>query len=84
MSTERNGSFYTIYGNGPTGLLAAWAWGVRRYIDVIEASDSGVIDAQGLAVMGCSRLGKAAFAIGARAGGGVGNLGPPLHCSSRN
>lgn len=62
---NKTGSFYTIYGNGPTGLLAAWAWGVSRYIDVIEASDGSVIDAQGLAVMGCSRLGKAAFAIGA-------------------
>lgn len=62
---NKTGSFYTIYGNGPTGLLAAWAWGVSRYIDVIEASDGGVIDAQSLAVMGCSRLGKAAFAIGA-------------------
>lgn len=59
------GAFYDIYGNGPTGLLAAWAWGVSRYIDVIEASDGSVIDKNGLAVMGCSRLGKAAFAIGA-------------------
>jgi glucuronyl esterase-like protein len=62
---NKTGAFYTIYGNGPTGLLAAWAWGVSRYIDVIEASDGSVIDARGLAVMGCSRLGKAAFAIGA-------------------
>jgi hypothetical protein len=62
---NKTGAFYTIYGNGPTGLLAAWAWGVSRYIDVIEASDSNIIDVNGLAVMGCSRLGKAAFAIGA-------------------
>jgi hypothetical protein len=63
---NKTGAFYTLYGNGsPTGLLAAWAWGVSRAIDVIEASDGSVIDKDGLAVMGCSRSGKAAFAIGA-------------------
>lgn len=63
---NKAGAFYTLYGNGSaTGLLAAWAWGVSRAIDVIEASDGSVIDKSGLAVMGCSRSGKAAFAIGA-------------------
>jgi hypothetical protein len=63
---NKSGAFYTLYGRGSsTGLLAAWAWGVSRYIDVIEASDGSVIDKSGLAVMGCSRSGKAALAIGA-------------------
>jgi hypothetical protein len=63
---NKTGAFYTIYGAAsPTGLLAAWAWGVSRYIDVIEASDGSLINTQALAVMGCSRNGKAAFAIGA-------------------
>jgi hypothetical protein len=63
---NKTGAFYTLYGNdSATGLLAAWAWGVSRYIDVIEASDGSVIDKDALAVMGCSRNGKAAFAIGA-------------------
>jgi hypothetical protein len=63
---NKSGAFYTLYGNqSPSGLLAAWAWGVSRAIDVIEASDGSVIDKDALAVMGCSRSGKAAFAIGA-------------------
>jgi hypothetical protein len=63
---NKMGAFYTLYGNtSSTGLLAAWAWGVSRYIDVIEDSAANIIDPQALAVMGCSRNGKAAFAIGA-------------------
>lgn len=63
---NKAGAFYTIYGNtSPTGLLAAWAWGVSRYIDVIEAADGSIIRKDAFAVMGCSRNGKAAFAIGA-------------------
>jgi hypothetical protein len=60
------GAFYTIYGNtSNTGNLAAWAWGVSRLIDVIEASDGSVIRKDAFAVMGCSRSGKAALAVGA-------------------
>jgi hypothetical protein len=63
---NKMGPFYTLYGNGSsTGLLAAWAWGVSRYIDVIEASDGSLINKNALGVMGCSRNGKAALAIGA-------------------
>jgi hypothetical protein len=63
---NKMGAFYTLYGNNsPTGLLAAWAWGVSRHIDVIEASDGSVINKDALAVMGCSRSGKSAFAVGA-------------------
>lgn len=49
---------------GKTGSLVAWAWGVSRLIDVIE-KNPGVIDPTKLAIHGCSRLGKAAFVIGA-------------------
>lgn len=78
IATERNsggnqqnrankvGAFYDIYGaNSTTGDLAAWAWGVSRLIDVIEAADGSVIRKDAFAVMGCSRSGKAAFAVGA-------------------
>lgn len=49
---------------GKTGSLVAWAWGVSRLIDVIE-KNPGVIDPTKLGIHGCSRLGKAAFVIGA-------------------
>jgi|GEM_PF-537069 len=49
---------------GNTGALVAWAWGVSRIIDMIE-KNPGVIDPAKIAVHGCSRLGKAAFVIGA-------------------
>lgn len=78
IATERNsggnqanrankvGAFYTLYGaNSTTGNLAAWAWGVSRLIDVIEDADGSVIRKDAFAVMGCSRSGKAAFAVGA-------------------
>ena len=63
---NKRGAFYTLYGaNSQTGFLGAWAWGVSRMIDVIADSDGSVINKDALAVMGCSRSGKAAFAIGA-------------------
>jgi hypothetical protein len=49
---------------GKTGALVAWAWGVSRILDMLEANP-GVIDPTKIAVHGCSRLGKAAFVIGA-------------------
>lgn len=62
----KSGRYYTIYGGtNPTGILAAWAWGVSRIIDVIEASDGSILDKNAIGVSGCSRYGKAAFAIGA-------------------
>lgn len=47
-----------------TSALVAWAWGVSRIIDLIE-KNPGIIDPGKIAVHGCSRLGKAAFVIGA-------------------
>ena len=62
---NKQGAFYTIYGNtSGTGLLAAWAWGVSRIIDVIEASGGTVLKADSVGVTGCSRYGKGAFAVG--------------------
>ncbi len=62
---NKSGAFYTIYGsNSKTGLLAAWAWGVSRIIDVIQASDGKIIKWDAIGVTGCSRLGKAAFVAG--------------------
>ncbi len=49
---------------GNTSALVAWAWGVSRMIDVFEQNPT-VIDPSKIGVHGCSRLGKAAFVIGA-------------------
>jgi hypothetical protein len=63
---NKTGAFYTIYGNqSTTGVMAAWAWGVSRFIDVIEASGGAILNKNALGVMGCSRNGKGALAIGA-------------------
>jgi Cellulose binding domain len=62
---NKQGAFYTIYGaTSSTGLLAAWAWGVSRIIDVIEQSGGSVLKADAMGVTGCSRYGKGAFAVG--------------------
>ncbi|MEV0620055.1 fibronectin type III domain-containing protein [Nonomuraea sp. NPDC050404] len=63
---NKQGAFYTIYGSSsPTGVLAAWAWGVSRIIDVIEQSGGSILRADATGVTGCSRYGKGAFAVGA-------------------
>ncbi|MEV6302550.1 cellulose binding domain-containing protein [Actinoplanes sp. NPDC051861] len=62
---NKQGAFYSIYGNtSTTGLLAAWSWGVSRIIDVIEQSGGSILRAD-IGVSGCSRFGKGAFAVGA-------------------
>ncbi|MFI7431301.1 cellulose binding domain-containing protein [Micromonospora sp. NPDC049836] len=64
--TSKQGAFYSIYGaSSGTGLLAAWAWGVSRIIDVVERSGGSLLKADAMGVTGCSRYGKGAFAIGA-------------------
>jgi hypothetical protein len=63
---NKSGAYYTLYGNtSTTGLLAAWAWGASRIIDVIEASGGNILKADALGVTGCSRFGKGAFVAGA-------------------
>src|SRR5215468_5279469 len=62
----KSGAFYTIFGStSNVGLEIAWAWGVSRIIDVIQASGSSVIRPDSIGVTGCSRYGKGAFVIGA-------------------
>lgn len=61
---NKAGAFYDIYGsNSKTGLLAAWAWGVSRIIDVIEQSGSTILKPS-IGVTGCSRFGKGSFVAG--------------------
>jgi hypothetical protein len=63
---NKQGAFYSIYGSSSsTGLLAAWAWGVSRIIDVIEQSGGNILRADATGVTGCSRFGKGAFVAGA-------------------
>ncbi|GIE94114.1 glucuronyl esterase domain-containing protein [Paractinoplanes rishiriensis] len=62
---NKQGAFYSIYGNtSTTGLLQAWGWGVSRIIDVIEQSGGTVLKADATGVTGCSRFGKGAFVAG--------------------
>jgi hypothetical protein len=62
---NKQGAFYDIYGSdSESGLLVAWAWGVSRIIDVIAQSDGSILKADAMAVAGCSRFGKGAFAAG--------------------
>ncbi len=65
VGSRNTGIFGNLYPNNTAGDLAAWAWGVSRIIDVLQASGNTVIDTTRLAVTGCSFLGKAAFAAGA-------------------
>jgi hypothetical protein len=65
-NNPKQGVFYTAHPDRQsTGMLAAWAWGVSRMIDVIEASGATIIDPTGIGVTGCSRSGKGAFIAGA-------------------
>ncbi|MFG1618168.1 cellulose binding domain-containing protein [Nonomuraea wenchangensis] len=64
--SNKQGAFYTLYGaTSGTGILAAWAWGVSRIIDVIEQSGGSILRADATGVTGCSRYGKGAFVTGA-------------------
>jgi hypothetical protein len=71
IASEASGNFTTgkYYDANPdqkgnTSALVAWAWGVSRILDMLE-KNPGVIDPTKIGIHGCSRLGKAAFVIGA-------------------
>jgi cell division septation protein DedD len=65
-SSRGRGIFYDLYGsNHNAGALIAWAWGVSRIIDVLEATPSAQINAARIGVTGCSRNGKGAIFAGA-------------------
>ncbi|MEY4590621.1 MAG: hypothetical protein RL497_2697, partial [Pseudomonadota bacterium] len=72
VATEKNktGPFYTVHGSThqASGVLVGWGWGVSRIIDVLEkekaAGNNKLIDPARIAVSGCSRWGKGAFAAG--------------------
>ncbi|EHL02818.1 hypothetical protein GLAREA_02289 [Glarea lozoyensis ATCC 20868] len=60
------GLFYDLYGSGHSaGATTAWAWGVSRILDVIEADTTKKIDVTRIGVTGCSRNGKGALIAGA-------------------
>jgi hypothetical protein len=65
--TSKAGAFYTVHGSThqATGVLAAWGWGVSRIIDLMEKDPNKLFNPAKVAVSGCSRWGKGAFAAGA-------------------
>ncbi|KAF7590993.1 hypothetical protein BBP40_002187 [Aspergillus hancockii] len=65
-SSRGQGLFYDLYGNDASaGAMMAWAWGVSRIIDALEATPAAKIDTSRIGVTGCSRNGKGAFVAGA-------------------
>src|SRR6185436_11181521 len=65
-NSRGQGTFYDLYGNThEAGSMIAWAWGVSRIIDALEATPAANIDPKRIAVSGCSRNGKGALVIGA-------------------
>jgi hypothetical protein len=63
---DRTAGAYTAFtGQTDSGSLIAWAWGVSRVIDALEATPDANIDPDRLGITGCSRLGKGALMIGA-------------------
>lgn len=65
-ASRGKGIFYNLYGaSHSASAMTAWAWGVSRIIDVLEATPSANIDVTKIAVTGCSRDGKGALTVGA-------------------
>ncbi|XP_014553028.1 carbohydrate esterase family 15 protein [Bipolaris victoriae FI3] len=66
QSSRGKGKFYDLYGSSHSaGALTAWAWGVDRIIDALEATPGAGIDPKRVGVTGCSRNGKGAFVAAA-------------------
>jgi hypothetical protein len=64
--TRGQGTFFQLYGSShEAGSMIAWAWGVSRIIDALEATPAANIDTSRIAVTGCSRNGKGALVVGA-------------------
>ncbi|KAK2793583.1 hypothetical protein FQN52_001170 [Onygenales sp. PD_12] len=60
------GKYFDLYGSSATAsAITAWAWGVSRIIDAIEATPDSRINPAKIGVTGCSRNGKGALAAGA-------------------
>ena len=65
---SKAGAFYAVNPDREdTGMLVAWAWGVSRMIDVLESSDSQLINPKAIGVHGCSRSGKGARSVSSTA-----------------
>ncbi|GGY84167.1 hypothetical protein GCM10011613_31350 [Cellvibrio zantedeschiae] len=65
-SSRGKGKFFELYGaDHSAGALIAWAWGVSRLIDGLEATPASRINASRLGITGCSRNGKGALVAGA-------------------
>ncbi|KAF1915599.1 hypothetical protein BDU57DRAFT_518648 [Ampelomyces quisqualis] len=65
-NSRGKGKFFDLYGSSHSaGATTAWAWGVDRIIDALEATSSVGIDPKRVGVTGCSRNGKGAFVAAA-------------------
>lgn len=65
-SSRGKGKFYELYGRDHSAsAMMAWAWGVSRLIDALEATSVSQINASRLGITGCSRNGKGALVAGA-------------------
>lgn len=66
QSSRGKGKFFDLYGSSHSaGATTAWAWGVDRIMDALEATPSAGIDPKRVGVTGCSRNGKGAFVAAA-------------------
>lgn len=66
QSSRGQGKFFELYPDlTANGAMTAWAWGVSRILDVLEALPDTNIDPRKVAVTGCSRDGKGALVAGA-------------------